>query len=95
MGFKVNADQINPGLPNIPDGFLELEKDVYPEGDKDPWKHRSKGMSCSTCMYYVKKKSDAPKEIGRCRRNAPTMKGFPAVFPNDWCGDHKIDEEKL
>jgi len=35
------------------------------------------------------------QQIGRCRRHAPTMNGYPAVFPTDWCGDHKLDEEKL
>jgi len=34
-------------------------------------------------------------DLGRCRRHAPTLSGWPAVFVNDWCGDHKIDEEKL
>lgn len=33
--------------------------------------------------------------IGRCRKHAPTMDGFPVVFPGDWCGDHKFDEEKI
>jgi hypothetical protein len=33
--------------------------------------------------------------LGRCRRHAPTMSGFPVVWPSDWCGDHKLDEEKL
>lgn len=33
--------------------------------------------------------------IGRCRRNAPTMNGFPVVFKEDWCGNHKLDEEKV
>jgi len=33
--------------------------------------------------------------LGRCRRHAPTMAGFPAVFQSDWCGDHKLDETKL
>ena len=62
----------------------------------DPWKHRSKGMCCATCMWYVKKVSDESKvEIGRCRKNAPTMNGYPAVFPTDWCGAHKLDETKL
>lgn len=72
----------------------------------DPWKHRSKGMSCATCMWYAKKvvapvASDsnavkqAPPELGRCRRHAPTMSGYPAVFPADWRGDHKLDETKL
>lgn len=28
-------------------------------------------------------------EEGRCRRNAPTMKGYPVVFAEDWCGEHK------
>ena len=40
-------------------------------------------------------KSDNVYDIGRCRKNAPTIKGWPAVFVNDWCGDHKIDEEKI
>ena len=25
---------------------------------------------------------------------APTIKGFPVVFDDDWCLEHKIDEEK-
>ena len=33
--------------------------------------------------------------LGRCRRHAPTMGGFPAVFEQDWCGDHKLDENKI
>ena len=33
--------------------------------------------------------------IGRCRRHAPTMNGYPVVFTNDWCGDFKLSEEKL
>ena len=32
--------------------------------------------------------------LGRCRRHAPTMSGYPAVFATDWCGDHKLDEKK-
>ena len=59
----------------------------------DPWKHRSSGMRCATCMFFAPK---APREdFGRCRRHAPTMSGFPAVFATDWCGDHKLDETKI
>lgn len=58
----------------------------------DPWKHRSKKMSCATCMWSILKE---PALIGRCRRHAPTMSGYPAVYPEDWCGDHKIDENKI
>lgn len=66
----------------------------------DPWQHRSQGMRCSTCMWFVRKahalNTDNPRgALGRCRRHAPTMSGYPAVFATDWCGDHKIDEGKL
>jgi hypothetical protein len=57
----------------------------------DNWKHRSKFMSCATCMWFVLKEGKR-EGLGRCRRNAPTMGGFPAVFVTDWCGNHKIDE---
>ena len=90
----------------------------------DPWKHRSQGMRCKTCMWFAPKirgsiqcepcptelknhayppyhaelvdcQSDPPVHIGRCRRHAPTMNGYPVVFVNDWCGDHKLNEEAL
>lgn len=67
----------------------------------DPWKHRSSGMSCRSCMWYVAKVPDSdklPKDykgIGRCRRHAPSMNGYPVVWVSDWCGDHKLDENKL
>lgn len=67
----------------------------------DPWKHRSAGMTCCTCMWFVKKAKSDPKakagengEVGRCRRHAPTMNGFPVTFEVDFCGDHKLDENK-
>jgi hypothetical protein len=60
----------------------------------DPWVHRSAGMKCSTCMYFVPKRAPdtCVLPIGRCRRNAPTMKGYPVVLTSDWCGEHKLDE---
>ena len=63
----------------------------------DPWKHRSLGMKCSTCMWFVEKaktgeQNAEAKPFGRCRRHAPTMTGYPAVFGDDWCGDHKLNE---
>ena len=33
--------------------------------------------------------------LGRCRRKAPSLDGWPAVFEDDWCGEHKIDENKI
>lgn len=62
----------------------------------DPWKHRSSTMNCSTCMWFVAKVSTGGSTtLGRCRRHAPSMQGYPAVFGTDWCGDHKLDEEAL
>lgn len=73
----------------------------------DNWNHRSANMRCMTCMWYAEKPKSVPdakqpgKDIdenvkfGRCRRHAPTMSGFPAVFGDDWCGDHKLDENTL
>ena len=94
---------------------------------EDSWKHRSEGMKCKTCMWYVSKQptvyvfaGDSGKvldemkpgemrtlkkdeevmtpirrDIGRCRRHAPTMNGYPVVFKFDWCGDHRVDENKI
>lgn len=62
----------------------------------DNWKHRGENMRCMTCMWFVEKPAeDTPTGIGRCRRRAPTLDGWPAIFPADWCGDHKLDETKL
>jgi hypothetical protein len=75
---------------------------------EDNWKFRSEGMRCKTCMFFVPKVygangqivvmgEDMPSpvyDLGRCRRHAPTMAGWPVVFVNDWCGDHKLDENK-
>jgi hypothetical protein len=70
----------------------------------DPWIHRSEGMRCKTCIWFVPKMTilaetiDTPNPVyhlGRCRRHAPTMSGYPVVFVNDWCGDHRIDENKV
>ncbi len=71
---------------------------------QDPWKHRSSGMRCKTCMWFAIKvpyREDEPQPhanptLGRCRRRAPTMDGYPVVFVSkDWCGDHKLDENKI
>ena len=43
---------------------------------------------CETCMWYLKKKG---QDLGRCRRHAPAMDGWPVVSPDDWCGDHKVE----
>jgi Pyruvate/2-oxoacid:ferredoxin oxidoreductase delta subunit len=68
----------------------------------DPWVNRLEGMRCKKCIWFVPKKPTEGHighansyDVGRCRRHAPTMNGYPVVFVNDWCGDHRIDENKL
>lgn len=67
----------------------------------DPWVHRSAGMRCKTCIWFVSKEPTGPlshngqRVIGRCRRHAPTMGGYPVVYMTDWCGDHRLDENKV
>ena len=64
---------------------------------QDNWKHRSKNMTCATCMKFVHKDGFENGEIvfGRCRHNAPTHDGWPAVYGSDWCFQHKLDENKI
>jgi len=59
-----------------------------------PARRRHRHRPCSTCMFFVEIASDnevAPN--GRCRRHAPVAGlGYPSVKPDEWCGDHKLDE---
>lgn len=41
-------------------------------------------MECRTCQFY-------DGCVGRCRRHAPTMQGWPVVYPDSWCGDYKLE----
>jgi len=82
------------------------------ETNMDPWKNRSTGMRCRTCMWFVQKVEKQPvtwddaekhginaerksKVVGRCRRHAPIMSGYPVCYADDWCGDHRVDENKI
>jgi len=66
---------------------------------EDNWKHRSSKMVCRCCIWFTEKRPDSreleKETFGRCRRHAPTISGFPAVYGTDWCGDHKLDENKI
>lgn len=69
-------------------------------GTVDPWTNRSSGMKCRTCIWFVTKETSFITKpdvqiVGRCRRHAPTMGGYPVVYQTDWCGDHRIDENKI
>lgn len=67
---------------------------------EDNWVHRSERMSCATCMWYVQKAQSADNPVvavavGRCRKKSPSMDGWPVMFSSDWCGQHKLDENKV
>jgi hypothetical protein len=73
----------------------------YNPNPEDNWIHRADNMRCKTCMFYVRKVATVistmypPPDVGRCRALPPTMKGWPVVFGSDWCGGHKLDENKV
>lgn len=56
---------------------------------EDKWANKNTFV-CQTCMFFVQRGI-----IGRCRRRSPTLNGWPVMHLTDWCGDHKIDEDKL
>lgn len=104
--IKVAQMKGTPKLPRWPseeqvetDAAHKIAMMKKAHAERDPWKHRSQGMVCATCMWSVIKYADGQavltNRLGRCRRRAPTMNGYPAVFENDWCGDHKLDENKI
>lgn len=99
-GYQPTSDPKTPP-PNggtgakLPLGPYEHESPPrIPKEDKpmsDNWLDQST-FACATCRLYVPKGD----KIGRCRRNAPVVgEGWPAVYPSDWCGEHKIDHKKL
>ena len=88
-----NVDHLIDGQPlkSISHPLLSKEslETMEIELPDDPWRHRSEGMRCRTCMWYVDKEQ-AQTDQGRCRRHAPAMGGYPVVVANDWCGDHRL-----
>ena len=78
----------SPPIDEAPKALGLSLPDIAPQ---DNWQHRAENMRCRTCMWYVPKS----EKLGRCRFNAPTIKGWPAMFPGDWCGQHKLDEGKI
>lgn len=93
---KTNEDRMEPRGVRLGPICCDAQGNLT---GNDPWKHRSQGMRCRTCMWFAEKAGYEPVDyrgsFGRCRRHAPTMSGYPAVFGLDWCGDHKLDETKI
>jgi hypothetical protein len=104
---KLSPVELNEAVicwQNLQERIAATEKSCD-AGTPDPWKHRSAGMKCRTCMFcvmkdpflreYSQEENRGGKKVGRCRRRAPTMNGYPVIYEDDWCGDHKIDENKV
>ncbi|WP_338102546.1 hypothetical protein [Methanolapillus millepedarum] len=89
----LNHDDIT-ALKKLPDEQCRGLKEKLETTDN--WAGRKTGMVCKTCVFYVPKKdSQGTEKLGRCRASPPTMRGFPVVYPTDWCGGHRIDENKI
>jgi hypothetical protein len=58
----------------------------------DVWADKST-FCCATCQWFAAKERAGQDQLGRCRRHAPTLGGYPVVYAlRDWCGDHKLGE---
>lgn len=47
---------------------------------------------CKYCKFYIAKPGGL---VGKCRRHPPTMRGWPVMKPDSWCGDYKLNEKVL
>lgn len=59
---------------------------------QDNWPSHEQTHTCKFCMWFVNKNQTV---LGRCRKRAPTLDGWPAVYESDWCGEHKMDGSHL
>jgi hypothetical protein len=72
---------------------MSTKKVSVPGGTRDDWKSDNwdkrvnSTLQCSTCHSYCN---------FRCRHNAPLgQAGWPAVYPTDWCMQHKISKQTM
>ena len=50
--------------------------------------------NCDTCHWFEGYREDE-LELGECHNNSPTtIGGFPQVYPDNWCGDHRNQLKK-
>ncbi len=69
---------------------------------EDPQEYRDKNMCCETCIWYAQEEpTDGIRffnwntEYATCRFKSPVLGGWPVLYLGDWCGDHKLDEDKV
>lgn len=82
--FRKDQDAAQPGDAESTGDEAETAS-VVPTVD-DPWRDQ-RTFVCGTCRHFRAK--TRPK--GRCRRQAPTLQGYPVVFEFELgCGEHKL-----
>lgn len=76
--------------PKEPEPYMPYptENRIIPKNPIDNWDKATNNMQrCELCMHYAGM---------RCRRHAPKgQEGWPAVYPTDWCGDHKMSKATM
>lgn len=97
------AEKVMERAPKFGDAPFKIEGEPLPgeytyavtEMYDDITKHPDGSITSTKTGETLRPAGDYPGDLfGRCRRHAPSMQGYPAVFGNDWCGDHKLDENK-
>lgn len=64
----------------------EILKRAFSPKEVDNWQNMNTFM-CETCQNYIN---------FRCRCHSPNgQEGWPAVYPTDWCGDHKMSKTTM
>jgi hypothetical protein len=43
---------------------------------------------CATCHWFEGDREN-DELMGHCHYDSPSMAGFPCIYPDNWCGDHK------
>ncbi len=91
--FRTQVASGSPGDLEPPNPPEDLSPDYAPTPEDNWPSERGSGTHvCGTCMWFVSKLplTEEGKQLGRCRRHAPTLGGWPAMFESDFCGDHKL-----
>jgi len=52
--------------------------------------------TCLNCLYFDPVEDERGfVQIGLCKINAPDLRGFPRMRPQDGCGEGRLDENKI
>jgi hypothetical protein len=85
VGGTVRGADICPEAEQ--EGWMDKQSSVAPTSVAlDNWAPQSTFI-CELCMYWRNQ---------RCRRHSPAgQEGWPATFPTDFCGDHKMSKQQM